>query len=201
MFFGTFSKTMFTKFEYFLQNLIEVYITLKVSVFISPNFWCFNDHHHICIFHFCSDRIWTNLEIKFWIQKNLDRIDWFVKILIDDVNRGKKIREHHFKQFWKRSINVSSSYLWSILMHNKGQTTLAVGGRITVRLVSSLTSLDLTQEENMLLFVCSEADESNLVKLETSHGMILTPTTRVLCQSKLIRISTILVWTNYVSLF
>ena len=86
-------------------------------------------------------------------------------------------------------------------MHNKGQTTLAVGGRITVRLVSSLTSLDLTQEENMLLFVCSEADESNLVKLETSHGMILTPTTRVLCQSKLIRISTILVWTNYVSLF
>ena len=27
----------------------------------------------------------------------------------------------------------------------------------------------MTNEENMLLFVCSEADESNLVKLETRH--------------------------------
>ena len=31
------------------------------------------------------------------------------------------------------------------------------GGRITVQLVSSLTRLDLTKEENFFLFVCSEA--------------------------------------------
>ena len=35
-------------------------------------------------------------------------------------------------------------------------------------MVSSITSLDLTNEENMLLFVCSKAVEFNLVKLETS---------------------------------
>ena len=49
------------------------------------------------------------------------------------------------------------------------QRTLTVRGRITVRLVSSLTTLDLTNEENMLLFVCSEAVGSERVKLETSH--------------------------------
>ena len=38
---------------------------------------------------------------------------------------------------------------------------------ITGQLVSSLTRLDLTNEENMLLFECDEADESKLVKLET----------------------------------
>ena len=49
------------------------------------------------------------------------------------------------------------------------QRTLTVGGSITVCLVSSLTRLDLTKYENMLLFVYSEAVESNLVKLGTSH--------------------------------
>ena len=43
-----------------------------------------------------------------------------------------------------------------------------MGERITVQLVSSLTSLDLTNKENALFFVCSEAAESKLVKLETS---------------------------------
>ena len=43
------------------------------------------------------------------------------------------------------------------------QITLAVGAS-----VSSLTRLDLTNKENMLIFGCSEAAESKLAKLETS---------------------------------
>ena len=42
-------------------------------------------------------------------------------------------------------------------------------------MVSSLTRLDLTNKENLLFFVCSEATESKLVKLETSHTVILAP--------------------------
>ena len=53
------------------------------------------------------------------------------------------------------------------------QRTLTVGKRITVRLVFSLKRLDLTKEENMLFFACSEATESKLVKLETSRTVIL----------------------------
>ena len=59
------------------------------------------------------------------------------------------------------------------------QKTLTVVGSITVRLVSSLTRLDLPKYENMLLFGYSEAVESNLVKLETSHTVILPPTVSV----------------------
>ena len=40
------------------------------------------------------------------------------------------------------------------------QGTLTTGGMITKRLLSSLTELDLTKQENMLLFVCSETTES-----------------------------------------
>ena len=36
------------------------------------------------------------------------------------------------------------------------------------------------QKEHMLLFVCSEAVESKLVKLETSRSAILPPTASVL---------------------
>ena len=39
-----------------------------------------------------------------------------------------------------------------------------------------LTGLDLTKQENMFKFECSEAVESNLVKLETSHAMNLSST-------------------------
>ena len=53
------------------------------------------------------------------------------------------------------------------------QRTLTVGKRITVRLDFSLKRLDLTKEENMLFFACSEATESKLVKLETSRTVIL----------------------------
>ena len=48
------------------------------------------------------------------------------------------------------------------------------------QLVSSETRLDLTKEENILFFVCSEAAESKLVKLETSHTVILPLTVSVL---------------------
>ena len=61
-----------------------------------------------------------------------------------------------------------------------GQRTLTIGGRITVWLVSSLTRLDLTKKENMLLFVLSEAVQSELDKLETSHTVILLSKVRVL---------------------
>ena len=56
---------------------------------------------------------------------------------------------------------------------------LTVGGRITVQLVSDLTRLDMVNEEKMF-FVCSEAVESKLVKLETSRTVILPPTVSVL---------------------
>ena len=46
-------------------------------------------------------------------------------------------------------------------------------------MVSSLTRLDLTKKENMLLLECSEAVESKLVKLETNHTVILPPTVNV----------------------
>ena len=53
-------------------------------------------------------------------------------------------------------------------------------GRMIVRLISSLTRLDLAKEENMLLFVRSESVEFNLVNLETSHTVILPPIVSVL---------------------
>ena len=44
-----------------------------------------------------------------------------------------------------------------IIIITSVQRTLTVGGRITVRLVSSLTRLELTNEGNIILFVFSEA--------------------------------------------
>ena len=48
---------------------------------------------------------------------------------------------------------------------------------ITLWLVSTLTRLDQTKQENMLVFayLCSEADETNLVKLGTTCTVILPP--------------------------
>ena len=63
---------------------------------------------------------------------------------------------------------------YKIIMKKKKKKTLIV------QLVSSLTRLELTKKENMLLFVCSEAFESILVKLETSHSVIHPPTVSVL---------------------
>ena len=50
------------------------------------------------------------------------------------------------------------------LLRMNGQRTLAVGERITVKLVYLLTGLDLTTHESMLLFVCTETTESKPVK-------------------------------------
>ena len=47
------------------------------------------------------------------------------------------------------------------------QIALTNGGRINVQLVTTLARLDLTNKENILLFVCNEAVESKLVKIET----------------------------------
>ena len=45
----------------------------------------------------------------------------------------------------------------------------------------SLTRQELTKNEHVLLYACSEAVESKLVKLETSRTVILPPTVSVLC--------------------
>ena len=42
-----------------------------------------------------------------------------------------------------------------------------------------LTRLYVTKEENMLLFVCSQAVDFKQVKLVTSHAVILPPTDHV----------------------
>ena len=71
-------------------------------------------------------------------------------------------------------VTLATTYFCSIFGCN--QRTLTVGGSITVQLVSSLTSVKLTNEGNIILFVCSEAVKCNLVKLETSHTVMLPPT-------------------------
>ena len=73
------------------------------------------------------------------------------------------------------------------MVHLKGQRSLTVGGRITVQLVSGLTRLELTKKENLLIFVCSEAVESILEKLETSCTVILRPTVSVMWKVKFFR--------------
>ena len=61
-------------------------------------------------------------------------------------------------------------------MTNKKMYEHEADGSITVKLVSSLTRFDLTKEENMMVFVCSEAVEPKLVQLETSCSVIRPPT-------------------------
>ena len=79
-----------------------------------------------------------------------------------------------------RSFTVSRKWSYS---YDFSQRTLTLWGRITEWLVSSLTRLDLTKEEN-ILFVCNETVKSNLVKLETSCTVILNPTVSALCFSR-----------------
>ena len=67
---------------------------------------------------------------------------------------------------------MSLSEIYVLKMLNKHRK-LTIEGMITVQLVSSLTRLDFTSKESMLLFVCSEAVDSKLVKLETSRTVIL----------------------------
>ena len=44
-------------------------------------------------------------------------------------------------------------------------------GRITVRLVSSLTGLDLTKQVNLVFFECTETTKSKPVKQESSEAV------------------------------
>ena len=60
------------------------------------------------------------------------------------------------------------------------QRTLTVGGRITVRLVSSFTSSDLADSPYTKSNIFSLLVKSSLVKLETSCKVILPPTVSVL---------------------
>ena len=53
------------------------------------------------------------------------------------------------------------------------QETLTIGGSNTEQLVSTLTGLESTEIENMLLFVCNRTTESKPVKQETSYTVIL----------------------------
>ena len=59
---------------------------------------------------------------------------------------------------WTTSLQFSSAFDSVVREHSP-----------LVLLVSSLTRQELTKKEQMLLFVCSEAIESKLVKLETGH--------------------------------
>ena len=67
----------------------------------------------------------------------------------------------------------------SILYYGQRKLTF-VEGSLYLQWVSSLTRLDLTYVENVLLFVCSEVVEYKLLKLETSHTVIL-PQRSVFC--------------------
>ena len=48
-------------------------------------------------------------------------------------------------------------------------------GRITVRLVSSLTGLDLTKQVNLVFFECTETTKSKPVKQESSETVWTSP--------------------------
>ena len=55
------------------------------------------------------------------------------------------------------------------------------GRRITVWLFSSLIGLDLTKQEKMLLFACTETTGSKPVPQETSCKVITPPAVSLLC--------------------
>ena len=99
-----------------------------------------------------------------WKANVYNQPDWC------NFSQQKGFKTHELKQA-DREIEITTY-----------QRTLAVGGRITVQLVSSLTRLDLTRKKICyFVFVPSEAVESKLVNLETSHTVILRPTLSVLC--------------------
>ena len=63
----------------------------------------------------------------------------------------------NLEEISKGSVNLGFRSYAAAWFKNPIQRTLTVGGRITVRLVSSLTRLELTNEGNIILFVLSEA--------------------------------------------
>ena len=66
------------------------------------------------------------------------------------------------------------------------QIRFTIPGRFIVQLVSTLTGLDLTKQENWLVFSHNYSTESELIKMETKPTVILLSTVRVLWISKLV---------------
>ena len=65
--------------------------------------------------------------------------------------------------FWRR-FQIESSIWWG-----NYKITYLIMESITVWLVSSVTGLHFTQQENMFLLVRTKSNESKPVKLETNH--------------------------------
>ena len=61
------------------------------------------------------------------------------------------------------------------------QRTHTLGGSITVHVVSNLNGLDLTEQENVLLFVWTGHYCFQTIKQETRQTVILPPKVSVLC--------------------
>ena len=66
-----------------------------------------------------------------------------------------------------------SKRLFILLPKVKTENTLTA--RITVQLVSSVTALDLTQQESVMLYVQTVITESKTFRMETSCTVILPP--------------------------
>ena len=109
----------------------------------------------------------NNFSSKFW-QKNLTSISANEEILIEPSFASFLVYNEYICYAEAHSgtkVRPENTHRW---------------GRITGQLVSSLTRLDLTKKGKVLFSTCSEAVESKLVKLETSHTVILPPTVSVL---------------------
>ena len=104
----------------------------------------------------------NNFSSKFW-QKNLTSISANEEILIEPSFASFLVYNEYICYAEAHSgtkVRPENTHRW---------------GRITGQLVSSLTRLDLTKKGKVLFSTCSEAVESKLVKLETSHTVILPP--------------------------
>ena len=73
-----------------------------------------------------------------------------------------------------------SRYLAHIWLNVQPENTVTVGGSITVRLVSSFSSLDSTASQHTKNHIFYFLVKSNLVKLETSCTVIILPRVSVL---------------------
>ena len=102
------------------------------------------------------------------------------KLSKNESNLGKIIVATGFECLPKRQKIAQSGHT--------DQRRPPLGGRITLHLVSRLTTFDLTKTEIMCLFVCSEAGEAKLVKLENSHTVIIPPMFNVVCTYHLPRL-------------
>ena len=91
-----------------------------------------------------------------------------------DVGEGDQGRSKHFyfscrfstsqKDRAAQHLQGNENYIFKVVAIAQSKTM------ITAQLIYSLTRLDLTKQESLLLSVCRKALESNLVKLETIHS-------------------------------